>query len=224
MPLFSRNYYYMDTTLIELMPGYECVEVTPGHTVITLPSEFTLRVDRIGPYVFDDLFLREDLKDPGPFMIKVILLEKIKPPGIEQWLEYVPPRDDDGRIEIPDMTEFPKEWAYYHQYAAHTQKRNDIATKHEYERIQRSLLTGLHIVDGPISIDDHDAWYADVEGTIPTPQSRAEWKLLFLKLVVIRPIDAGIVLRDLMISKEVTIEGIKAVFDRFRRQVAGQAG
>jgi hypothetical protein len=213
----------MDISLIEMMPGYIVHDATPGHVVLTIPSEFKLRLDRIGPYIFDDLFLRPDLKDIGPFMIKVILLEKIQPPGIEQWVEYVPPRDDDGNLYIPDMDEFPKEWAYYHQWLAHSKKRNDIATVLEYERIQRSLLAGLHILDGPISIDDHDIWYADLEGTVPAPQSRAEWKLLFLKMVVIRPLEAGNIIRDFMIAEEVTVEGIKAVFDRFRRQMERSA-
>lgn len=214
----------MDTSIIEMIPGYVVHEVTPGRTTLTIPSEFKLRIDRLGPYVFDDLFLREDLQDPGPFMIKVILLEKIQPPGIEHWLEYQPPFDDDGNIYEPDRKEFPKEWMYYHQWIAHTKKRNEIATNLEYERIQRSLLSGLHILDGPISIDDHDLWYADLEGTVPAPESRAEWKLLFLKLVVIRPMDAGDIIRDLMLAREVTIEGIKSVFDRFRREMARAAG
>ena len=206
----------MDISDIEMAPGFTVHEIAPAYTILTVPTGFKLRVDKLGPYAFEDLERNPDYKDPGPFMITVKLLEKIQPPGIDQTIVYTPPTDDNGNIVEPDRVEHERAWMYYQQYLQWNEKR--LATRNSFleARRNRALLLSIHILDGPVSADDN--WDDGLD--IPKSTSTSGRNLQFLKFMVIRPHYTGYILNSLMFAEEVTIDGLKQTFDTFRHQMA----
>lgn len=208
---------YAEVVEQELVPGFEVIEHDLSHTVLKIPGGWTLSVRRMGPYTFDDLNQSPDLKDPGPFMIKVILLEgMVSPDGVEQWIEYRPPD------EIPDKDEFPKEHSYYLRWRAHEADRQRRGYELLRQRMDRMLLTCVRVLDGPCDADD-DGWLDDIMCTVPSEAlySHSSRRLLFLKTQVIQTDMCAELIRDLTRVEEVTVEGLRKAFDSFRSRVAG---
>jgi hypothetical protein len=197
---------------VELLPGFIVHEHKPGLSTVTVPSEFKLRIARLGPYVFSPLDTREDLKDPGPFTVIIKLMEKLQPPGIEvPWVYEAPD-------EMPNREQFPKEWAWWHQNLAYGRKRLDILALREKARVDMMLLAAVRIVDGPYGVDDPE-WLRALAGMVGEPQTHADRLLLFFYTQVLTTTATFEVVKYLATTKEVTIEGIKSAFDRFRSVV-----
>lgn len=203
---------------VELMPGFEIVEFTPGSTVLKIPSGFTLRIMRLPPFIYESVE-EEDIKDPGPFKITVKLLQINMPEAhLEQEVIYDPPTDDDGKIVVPDRETQEAGWVYYKEWEAHEQKRAERIVLRGRRRWDFTMLNCIEIVDGPIRIED-DEWLEPLLSMIPRPESFGERKLLFLKTKVIYPTEAREVIGFFMRVEEVTVEGLKKAFDSFRRTI-----
>jgi len=206
-----------DVDNLYLVPGFELIEHDLSHTTLIIPGGYTLRVRRAGPYTFDDLDFAPDLMDPGPFMIKVILMEgMISPEGIEEWVEYRAPEEE------PDKEDFPAEYAYYHQWKAYDNKRRVLAIDRMRKKNDRLLLMCIKILDGPSSVDD-DAWLDDIMCTVPDDalRDRSSRTLLFIKTQIIQSDICADILRELTQVEEVTVEGLRKAFDSFRSKMAG---
>jgi len=203
----------METSNIELLPGFKVIEHSITSTRLLLPSGFDITVTRLPPFMSDCLKKGELLEDPGPFKIIVLLMAKLRPPGVEQEIEYVPPSEE------PDKDEFPEEYMYYHQFIAHEKKRRTIQVVNSNTRMDNTLLTCVTVNDGPVSLDDDD-WLKRLEGRIIEPVTYSDRLLLFYKLKVLTSLTTIEVVRDLTIVEEVTMEGLLKAFDSFRSRMA----
>jgi len=208
----------MDIKDVMDVPGFEVLEHQPGHTVLTIPSGYTLTIRRVGPYTFDHLDSREDLKDPGPFTIKVRLLEKLQPPGVEEEILYRPPTDDDGKPEEPDREQHERAWMYYQQWQMHQLQRTNIIKQRDNERNDLALLTGIKVQDGSVDVDDNE--WLECLGIDTANLTRSQRMLLFLKTEVIRSITTADIIRFFIQVKEVNVDGLKRAFDSFWRIMA----
>jgi hypothetical protein len=207
----------VDDLNLDLVPGFKLIEHDLSHTTLIIPGGYKLRVRRAGPYTFDDLDYAPDLMDPGPFMIKVILMEgMISPEGIEEWVEYRPPEEE------PNKDDFPAEYAYYHQWRAHDNKRRMLSIERMRKKNDRLLLMCIKVLDGPSSVDGDD-WLDDIKCTVPEEavHDRGSRMLLFIKTQIIQSDLCADILRELTQVEEVTIEGLREAFDSFRSKMAG---
>lgn len=216
-----------DVTLsdIRMVPGFELVEHTPGYTVLTIPSGFKIKVKRLGPHTFRVLDSREDLKDPGPFRIKVKLLENTHPEmQLEEEIIYSPPMDDSNIPKCPDKEKHPRAWAYFQQWLAHADKRREVALIKDQERSKLFMLNSIEILAGPLQVED-DEWLRRIEcvlyGHMPTMWS--ERLLLFLQTQVITTVSTQDIIRKLATVEEVTLKGLRQAFDSFRSAVQRDA-
>jgi hypothetical protein len=208
---------YVNTAQIELLPGFQVLEHAPGHTRLIIPSGFDITVKRIGPYVFRQLEDREDLKDIGPFIVKILLLSQLQPPGVEVDHIYEPPD------EMPDREAFEKEWMWWHQYRLWNMRRNEISYRRELEKSDLALLNSVYINDGPVQCED-EQWLTNIESRVVMPTSWSERLLLFYQQVVVTTVNTADVIRELAITKEVTMEGLRKAFDSFRRKMERRTG
>ena len=201
---------------VEALPGFQIIEFTPGYTVLKLPSEFTVKISRMPPFLFD-MLQTEDLKDPGQFKIKVRLLANLKPDEkIEQEILWHPPRDDDDKIIVPEWDEESKAWAYYKQWELHERRRAEVFQELAQRKWNFILLKCVEVMDGPYDIADND-WLEPMLYVVKEPESFGERKILFLKSQVIAPQQAMHVISFFVNVQEVTMEGLKKAFDSFRR-------
>lgn len=207
----------MDKAYIDLLPGFRVIEYTPGYTILDVPSGFRLKIKRMGPYMFDAID-RPDLKDPGPFMITVTLLEKIKPPGVEQTIIYEPPRDDDDNVYEPDREKFEKAWMYYKQWQLHQHKRRELQAERGKIRYDFALRNCVEILplSGSMEISD-DSWVEPIIDMIEEFQSVGDRYVIFLKTQVMSTPKTTDVVSFLFTVEEVTLEGLKQAFDSFWR-------
>lgn len=196
-------------SLISEIPGYKVLEFDMGHTVLTIPSGFTLDIRRLGPYVFDVLYDQEDMRDPGPFKIIVRLMEKLRPPGIEQEILYTPPE------AMPDQDEHPQAWAYYQQWLLYERKRMETRVRLTRARVELILLSAVAVVDGPANMDDDD-WLTPMLPLVGQPETVGNRILLFYKTQVIRSNITAAIIRELTTTMEVNLKGIKSALDYFR--------
>ena len=200
--------------ILDPIPGFELIDHTPGYTTLKIPSGFTLKVGRLPPFMFE-LLEREDIKDTGPFIIKLKLLPKLNPDGnaYQDW-PYEPPTDSDGKIFEPDREEAQQAWVYYQQWRLHEKDRVERSIMRSHERWNLLLVNSIDIIDGPIDIND-DGWLEPLLYLVSDPKSVGERKLLFLKTKVITGQSTKDILERLVMVKEVTLEGLKLAFDSF---------
>jgi len=209
-----------DTTVeeIALLPGFVLLEFTPGHAVIKVPTEYTLKITRLPPFL-TQFAETEETKDPGPMKITVLLLAKIRPPGIEQEILYEPPVDENGVPKAPDKESHQQAWEYFQQWRTHEQDRVDRRALLAYRRWDILFANCVTVLDGPKKIED-DEWLVHLLPFIDSePSNITERKLLFLKTQVIAPDIVRSVIERLTLTEEVTIEGIKKAFDSFRSTI-----
>lgn len=207
------------------IPGFELVSHEPGYTVLKIPSGFVLGIRRLGPYAFDHLDQREDLRDPGPFMITVRVLENLAPPGVEETILYSPPTDDDGNIYEPDREQHERAWVNYQKWKTHEQHRRDVLRHRDRVRNDIALLNGIEFHDNwDAELNEDDAKWMDHLRTsdFVEPKTLADRRLLYLKTRVITTDTTADVIRFFLRVKEVTTEGLKSAFDSFRRQMGWQ--
>jgi hypothetical protein len=205
---------------IELFPGFILVEKTPGYTIIKVPSDFTLKIKRMGPFMFD-VMNDQDLKDPGPFMITVKLLEKTRPQdNIEQTILYQPPKDDDGNIVEPDRynPDMERAWMYYKQWQLHEHKRRELVVTRGSKRLDFALRNCIEVLDGYVDIND-EVWVEPIRDMIGDFLSVGDRLVTFLKTQVVRTQVCWDVVNFLLKVEEVTIEGLKQAFDSFLGRV-----
>ena len=208
--------------IFEAIPGFELIDHTPGYTTLKVPSGFTLKVGRSPPFMFD-LLERDDIKDPGPMIIKLKLLAINKPDAnITQDWPYEPPTDSEGNILKLDRDESPQAWAYYQQWRLHEMDRRDRTHERIKERWNILLVNSIDIIDGPIDINDSE-WLEPLLYLISDPQSVGERKVVFLKCKVITGVHTKDVIEKLAFVEEVTVEGLKIAFDSFLRDFQRQA-
>lgn len=202
--------------IVDSFLGYEVLNFDHGSVTMRLPSEYVVCVKRVGPYAFDPIYDREDLQDPGPMKITIKLMEKLRPPGVEQEIVYGPPD------EMPDKEEHPQAWIYYQQWLEHRVKRHDVAVRLTRARMEMVLVLAVNVQEGPIMVDS-DEWLKPLLGLVDEPQTYGKRLLLFLKTQVVRtPLTADII-REIAIIKEVTIQGIKQALDKIRGQMEGDS-
>jgi hypothetical protein len=201
----------MEVHDIEMIPGFELIEHSPGSTTIKIPSGFTLKIRRVGPYLFEATDLPED-KDPGPYLINVTLLGKLQPPGIE--VEQIYEQPD----EIPDPEEHPKAWAYYQGWRVWELRRRDIAMRRGARRLNIALLNCVEIVTGPMSMDD-DKWIDNLSELSGVPSNKTERLLMFYKTQVITTQNTRDIINALWTVEEVKVEGLKKALDNFLSQL-----
>lgn len=203
---------------IELMPGFEIIEFTPAYSIIKVPSEFTLKIKRLPPFIYESIE-EEDIKDLGPFKITVKLLQINMPEAhLEQEIIYEPPTDDNGMIVEPDRETQEAGWVYYKEWEAHEQKRAERIVLRGRRRWDFTMLDCIEILDGPIKMEDED-WLEPLLSMISRPESFGERKLLFLKTQVIYPTETREVIGFFVRVQEVTMEGLKKAFDSFRSAI-----
>jgi len=195
--------------VLDDLPGYNITKYDAGSITLMIPSGYTIRVKRLGPYAFDPLYDRKDLHDPGPMKITVKLMEKIKPPGVEQIIIYAPPD------EIPDLEEHPQAWLYYQQWMLHEQNRREIGLNFMRARMEFLLALAVDVLDGPNVVED-DAWFRPLSTLIEPPEDYGNRYMLFLKTQVIRSNLTAELIREFSVIKEVTMEGIKNALRKIR--------
>lgn len=208
----------MEKADIELIPGFSVIEHSLSSTTVIVPSGFTLKVKRIGPYMFDGI-MKNDIEDPGPFKIKVMLLEKIQPPGVEQEIIYEAPRDETGKIQEPDKEQFEKAWMYFQQWKMHELMRQNIAIRRGSVRFDFALINCVEIIDGPYTVESTE-WFGRIEDRVSPVKSYGDRLLVFFKTQVLTSQAIRQVLEKLLFAEEVTIEGLMRAFDSFRSQMA----
>ena len=203
---------------IELMPGFEIIEFTPAYSIIKVPSEFTLKIKRLPPFIYESIE-EEDIKDLGPFKITVKLLQINMPEAhLEQEIIYEPPTDENDQIVEPDRETNEAGWVYYKEWEAHEQERAERIVLRGRRRWDFTMLNCIEIVDGPIEMED-DGWLEPLLSMISLPESFGDRKLLFLKTQVIYPTEAREVIGFFVRVQEVTMEGLKKAFDSFRSAI-----
>lgn len=208
----------MEKADIELIPGFSVIEHSLSSTTIKVPSGFTLRIKRIGPYMFDGI-MKDDIEDPGPFKIKVMLLEKIQPPGVEQEIIYEPPRDEANRIQEPDKEQYEKAWMYFQQWKMHELMRNNIIIRRGSARFDFALINCVEVIDGPYTVADTE-WFGRIEDRVSPVKSFGDRLLIFFKTQVLTSQNIKEVLQKLLFAEEVSIEGLMKAFDSFRSEMA----
>lgn len=213
--------YLSATDQIELIPGFTVLEHMPGYTRLTVPSDYTIRVKRLPPFLFD-LKQGADLKDPGPFKITIKVLEQLKPPGYDQEILYEPPKDDDDRIYCPDREQHEQAWVYFQQWRAYEADRLDRHQLRVQQQWDLALVNCILVEAGPEEMMD-DTWLEPMLEFIGAPESPGARKILFLKSQVIGDTNTRDVIRFLYNVQEVTLEGLKQAFDSFRLNLRGQA-
>jgi hypothetical protein len=204
---------------IALLPGFTLVEQALGYTVLKVPSGYTLKVKRLGPGL-SGLMSDGELADPGPFKITVRLLEKLRPPGIEQEVVYEPPVDENGNPKEPDREEHEQAWVYFQQWKAHESLRREREMKLGLKHFDLAIVNCISVVDGPEKVEE-DEWLTPlVDVGADTPKTKGQRLLAFLKSQVITTTIIRDVLVFLMRTEEVELEGLLKAFDTFQRNMA----
>lgn len=214
--------YLSEIDQIELLPGFTVLEHTPGYTRLIIPSEYTIRVKRLPPFLFD-LKGDSELKDPGPLKIMVKVMEKLEPPGYEQEILYEPPTNDDGQIYCPDREEHERGWLYYQQWRKHEAHRNDLVQLRSDRQWDLAIANCIFVEDGPDKMDA-DNWLEPMLDYITEPETLSARKAIFMRSQVIGDRATRDVIQFLFTVEEVTLEGLKIAFDSFRRLILGRAG
>lgn len=182
---------------------------------LTLPSGFTVAITPIPPYYAD---IVEDMYPEREYPGRTITLLA----GDTYTEPYEPPEEPDH-----DNVEEYGLWLKWHEVDEFNKR-----LKQKKSRLKRDLSLSLcvHIVDGPVDIDDEE-WMLKLEAPFVEEgreksvllEHKGQKRLLFLKYVVITDLQSYELIMREAIFEEVSMQGITRALHNFRGDV-GQDG